>query len=393
MGGLFFGERRRSLDWGDVFGVAGSDNVNFMRGRTAALSVVAVWAAVSLKADMFSVLPMSCYQGGSDSSKKIKTPAFLALPDSSISVLDWRYQLSVSLDLRGNAYGLITGTPGPAGIKWIHPDIVHVDESGTIPSYRIEGHSKPETLYAHGGRILHIREFIQPGTVVGLSPIAQFRNVWETANGAIDFGRNWFKNSAKPSGILKAEKVLKTGQAAEAKTLFMQATRNNEPVTLDSNWSWESLSIKPDEAQFLQTIKATASQIAAIFRVSPDDIGGESGSSRTYSNREMDQEVFNVRTLLPRTMRVELALSALLPGDPFVKFNMDVLNRPSLMDRSKAYSENLKNGSITLSEVRDNEDRPQLTPLEIEEWQTWYATFKSESESTSSSTSSASVTK
>lgn len=168
----------------------------------------------------------------------------------------------------------------------------------------------------------------------------------------------------------------------------MDSTRKSEPAVLDVNWEWQKLTISPDEAQFLQTIKATATQIAAIFRVSPEDIGGEAGNSRTYSNREMDQDVFNVRTLLPLTTRVELALKALLSPGQFVKFNMDVLNRPSLMDRSKAYSENLKNGSQTLPEVRKKENRPPLTPQQIADWQAWYATSKSESESTSTSSSS-----
>lgn len=380
----------RSVGWSDLYGNAGAA---FRSGKNAtALRLIPVYAAVALIADQFAVLPMTTYKGGPAASVKVETPSFLLKPDARVSVFDWRYQLAVSLKLRGNAYGIVTGSSiKPDGIVWVHPDSVQVDESKATPVYIIG--NERYTAWDQGGKILHIREFVQPGTVVGLSPIAQFVATYETAASAMAYGNDWFKNSAIPSGILRAEKTtLKGGQAKEAKDIFMASTRRKEPVVLDQNWTWQQVSISPDEAQFLQTIKATATQIAAIFRVSPEDIGGEAGSSRTYSNRESDQETFNVRTLLPLTTRVEYGLRVLLPAGEFVKFNMDVLNRPDLLTRSRANTENLKNGSITLPEVRHREDRPPLTAKEIEQWQQWYSTLKSESESTSNATSTSVVT-
>lgn len=376
----------RSLDWSDVFGVR-RDGTKFV-GSDAALRVIPVYAAVSLIADQFAVLPMSVYRGSRDASKPIPLPKFLANPDPKISLFDWRYQLVTSLKLRGNAYGLVLGSSiTPASIRWLHPDWVHIDESRPFdPRYYV--HGEPESLWSEGGRLVHIREFLQPGSVKGLSPIANFRRIYETADAAQRYGSDWFNNSAIPTGILRNEKsTLKPGQAGEAKGLFMDATRTREPVVLDQHWTWQQVSIAPDEAQFLQTIKATATQIAAIFRVSPEDIGGESGSSRTYSNREMDQELFNVRTLLPLVSRVESAIDELLPSPQFVKFDMDALTRPSLLDRVRAFTEQLRNGTLTLGEARRILDRPELEQIDIDNWQQWYSTTKSQSESDATSVS------
>jgi HK97 family phage portal protein len=389
----FFGKTEtRGLTWDDVFGRSpGSVGVSFAGRHDAALAVVPVYAAVSLIADQFSVLPISCYQGGLLNSTKIKSPGFIDNPNPAITPMDWRYQLAVSLKLRGNAYGYITGSGEPQNIIWIHPDRVQVNErGGEIPEYVIGG--KPEHLWQHGGRILHVREFIQPGSVKGLSPIAQFRSTFETSAAASKFGLDYFNNSANPSGLLKSKGKLKPGQAAEAKDIFIASSKGHEPVVLDSEWDWQSLAIQPEEAQFLATIKASATMVAAIFRVQPEDIGGESGNSKTYSNREMDQELFNVRTLLPLTTRVELALRVLLPDGQFVKFNMDALSRPNLIDRSKANTENLRNGSKTLAQVRKQEDEPPLTEAEVAFWQANYQTQKSAAESISEAVST-SITK
>jgi phage portal protein BeeE len=133
-----------------------------------------------------------------------------------------------------------------------------------------------------------------------------------------------------------AKRALKPGQAAEAKALFRQSVADGGPVTLDMDWEYTKLTVSPDEAQFLATIKATATQIANIFRVSPEDIGGSAGDSRTYGNREADAERFNVRTMLPLVTRYELAMGELLRPDEYLKLNMDVLSRPNLLERSRA---------------------------------------------------------
>lgn len=380
---LFF---KRDLDWGDVFAGWGTGST-FYRGRDKALAVVPVYAAVSLIADLFATLPQSKYQRINDRHVRQDIPTWLANPDPRISVFAWRYQYVTSLKLRGNAYGLVVDGAGgrPAGIRWLHPDKVHVDENDPSgPRYYVNGSSQALTLYSQGGQIIHIPEFVQPGSVKGLSPIAHFKKVFETAQFAMSYGHDWFEKSSIPPALLMAKGRLKPGQAAEAKKLFKESAADGL-VTLDAEWDYKTLTIAPEEAQFLQTIKATATQIANIFRVSPDDIGGETGSSRSYGNRQDDFERFNVRTMLPTTVRFELALAPLLAPGEFIKCNLDALVRPNLLERSRANTENLRNGSITLWEVRANEDRPMLTTEEVEFWTEHYLKTRSQSESSATS--------
>lgn len=380
---LFF---KRDIDWDDVYSswVTGS---SFASGSVKALRLVPVYAAVSYIADMFATLPQARYREDNGQHKKLELPPWLLKPDPRIDVFGWRYQFVTSLKLRGNAYGLVLGDArNPLGIRWLHPDKVTVDEATdpTGPLYWVTGHNKPLTSFRQGGQIIHVAEFVQPGSVVGLSPIAQFKQVFETTGYALDYGRNWFEKSQIPPALLTAKTKLKPGQAAEAKTLFKEAAADGL-VTLDADWDYKALTVAPNEAQFLETIKASATLIANIFRVSPEDIGGETGTSKTYGNRQDDFERFNVRTMLPVTVRYELAMGGLLPAAEFIKCNLDALVRPNLLERSRANTENLKNGTLTLPEARRNEDRAPLTLEEIEFWKSHYLTTNSTSESNATS--------
>ena len=48
------------------------------------------------------------------------------------------------------------------------------------------------------------------------------------------------------------------------------------------------IAINPQEAQFIETMKLTATNVAAIYGVPPDRVGGEKSSSLTYSTVEQD---------------------------------------------------------------------------------------------------------
>lgn len=348
-----------------------------------ALRLAPVYAAVSLIADQFASLPLHVFERRDGARHKVPTPEWLTRPVPGLSSFDWRFQYTASLKLRGNAYGYVVGSlERPEGVKWLHPDKVSIDESDpSKPQYRIG--STLEKPWANGGRIVHVREFVEPGSVKGLSPIAMFARTFEVGHYAADFGRNFFRKSAVPTSLLMAKNGLKPGASREARDLFRAATEDGGPVVLDKDWSFEKLTIAPGEAQFLETIKANATTIASIFRVPPEDIGGEAGNSRTYGNREADAERFNVRTMLPHVTRFELAIGDLLPNNQFVKLSMDALTRPNLLDRVRANTEQLRNGTMTLPEARALEDRPPLTDEEIAQWQQWYSTTKSQSESES----------
>ena len=51
-----------------------------------------------------------------------------------------------------------------------------------------------------------------------------------------------------------------------------------QPLVTGSDWQWTPLAVPDDDAKFLETIKAGATEIAAIYRVTPEDVGGVTGT-------------------------------------------------------------------------------------------------------------------
>lgn len=364
-------EERRALTYNDVWGT-GSDP---LIGVETVTRIGPVYAAVSMIADLFVQANMRVVDERPDGTREpVADPLWLRDPDPFVDRAVWRYQMVVSLKLRGNAYGLVDA--GRRYVRWLHPDWVIIDESTPLqPRYFVLG--QEVQLVKHGGSLVHVQEFVQPGRVKGLSPIQQFMDLFDGVAQAAEYGRRWFKQGAVPPAILSTKyERIGAGALREARDDFIAAAADGKPVALPGEWTWTKVTVDPKEAQFLETIEAGATQIAAIFRVSAEDIGGKAGSSRNYSNREMDQELLNVRTLQPLGTRMTEAFNHVLPTRQSLVVDFDSLAQPGVLDMAKLDTEQLRNGTLTLDEARRARGRKPLTPAQVAEWQERFDTKK-----------------
>jgi HK97 family phage portal protein len=221
---------------------------------------------------------------------------------------------------------------------------------------------------------VHIPGYTFPGSVVGYSPLAMFKLQIELGLRASQFGDDWFKNGANPSGTLQNKaRELDPTIADAAKSRFKAAVTNRDVFVTGSDWNYTSLAVPGNESQFLETIKANATQIAAIYRVSPEDIGGESGTSLTYKTLTSDQTRLSVRTLNPWAAKIEWYLSNIRPRPQYAKFDLDYLARGDKGARVAATAAAMAVGIDTQDEARAAENKPPLTPDELAFWQ---ANFK-----------------
>lgn len=378
---LFVRPETRAIAHSDVFGEITPGSV---RAKDV-LRLAPVYSAVALIADLFSSVPLRVVvEQENGEAKPAPLPQWLRDPDPYISPVDWRFQMVVSLKLRGNAYGIVD--PSRRYVRWLNPDWVVVDDQqlDMVPRYYVNG-QRVESI-RQGGSLVHLREFVEPGRVLGLSPIGQFMATFDFAHHANEFGRRWFKQAAVPPALLKSSNARVSPEVLnEVREDFVKATRSGKPVALPGEWSYEKISLTADEAQFLTTIKASASTIASIFRVPPEDIGGEAGSSRTYANRESDASLFNVRTLQPIGGRMSAGFADILPTNHAIVCDLGYLAQPGQLESARVDSEELKNGTLTLAEARRRRGREELKADQIDEWLKWHGTSKSQSESNATS--------
>jgi hypothetical protein len=101
------------------------------------------------------------------------------------------------------------------------------------------------------------------------------------------------------------------------------------------DWKYEPIAVSPNEAKFLETMEATATQIAVIYGVPPEKIGGVVGDSLTYSTVEMNSLDCLTFTFRPWLVRFEYSFSTCFPRGYFVRFNTEEFLRVDAKSRAE----------------------------------------------------------
>lgn len=352
-----------SVPWFDA-----GNSSPMVTGVDAALRLIPLYAATSGIADDVAVTPFHAYRGG---RRMDVQPQIVKSPGTNgLSAIAWKSQAVMSMLLRGFALGLVAATDRqgwPTKVAWQHPDNVRIDESTAFPE-----------LWVHGRRVswesaVYIPATVLPGSIVGLSPVSLFRLQITKGLSAQQFASDFFSRGIMPPGVLRnTSKVLTPADASTAKTRFKATVADREVLVVGSDWEWTALTVPDDDAKFLETIKATATEFAAVYRVSPEDIGGTTGSSLTYNTLEMNELKRVRRAILPWARRLEDALTSMLPQPQYVKANLDALARADLKTRMESHEIGLRAGVRTNDEVRALEDEPPLTDEQKAEWQAMY---------------------
>jgi HK97 family phage portal protein len=235
----------------------------------------------------------------------------------------------------------------------VNPDLmsVTVQPDGSI-TYRFRGQEvDPSDLW-------HVRAFVYPGNPLGLSPISYAAETVGLSLAVQRFGRQFFSQGATPTGILSTGGPMSRDNVDFTKEMLTRATRGKrEPLIVSGGEvKWQSLSINPNESQFIDSRKLGVAEIARTFGVPPEMIGGEAGNSLTYANTTQRSLEFVRYSLSPWMTRLEKAISTLLPRGQTVKFNPNSLLRGTTLERYQAHQIALASGWLTVDEVRALED-------------------------------------
>jgi HK97 family phage portal protein len=365
--------QRRASNLGELVDAATGGRRGAASGRAVgwagALSIPAVWSAVRLRANVISSLPVGVFRNGPDGLPRrvpdSQVNGALTQPSAQFDMVSWLHASQVSLDMRGNCWGRIVDrhptTYLPTQVELVHPDDVGVRvlRDGTV-----------ETRF--GGRVVeafdvwHETQNEVPGDVVGQSPIAAAARSLGINLAAENYGASFYDEALTPSALLSSDAPIDEDGARIVKRRVLATQSGREPLVLGGNWRYQQLSVNPAEAMFLEVMRYGDTDVARLFDVPGELIDANtSGSSVTYANREQRVQDLLAFRLGPAIARRERALSRLTVRGQYVKLNIAGLLRGDLMTRYKSYELGLKNGFLTLDEVRALEDRPPMTAEEL----------------------------
>ena len=162
--------------------------------------------------------------------------------------------------------------------------------------------------------VLHIPGLGFDG-LVGYSPIAMAKNAIGIALATEEYGAAFFKNGARPGGVLEHPGVLKDpSKLRESWHAVYGGTMNTGRIAvLEEGVKYQQIAIPPEEAQFLETRKFQIDEIARLYRVPSHMVGDLEKSS--FNNIEQQSLEFIKYTLNPWVVRWEQSLQKALLTD------------------------------------------------------------------------------
>jgi len=295
-----------------------------------ALRLVPVWGAIRFLADnissMASGLGLYKLRPGSDIAVRQPTPALFQNPSIHGTLVDWLSKLVISSASDGNGIGLITQRDRfgfPTMVEWLNPNnVVVLDRAIEGPGSYVDPRWYWWGRPVDPANLLHIPWFCLPWRVRGISPLSAFMSVAQIGLGAQKYAREWYEQGGVPPGTFRntTQKVL-PDDAWEIGNRLSRRLNNRQPLIYGMDWEYTPITIAPHEAKFIETTQMTATQIAVVYGVPPDKIGGITGDSLTYATVEQNSLDTLTYTFRPWLTRYEYAFSTCFPRGYFVRFD------------------------------------------------------------------------
>ncbi len=339
-----------------------------------ALQVSAVYGCVRLISESIAQLPLHVYKRTEQGRQPVENHPLLPLltdrPNPDIDSGEFVRAILGWMLLRGNgiAYREIGGDGRTKGLWPIAPTSVEPARTTTgkmayevtlNDAEYVPGFTPGRKRVVPQERILHFRAFGM-GTW-GLSPIGLARTKIGTSFAAEEYGAGFFARGAVPGGALKADGDLTDEQFDRLNQQWNDSHggfgNSHKPAILE-NVSWENIGLPPDEAQFLETQKYTASTIAGHVFFVPPHLIGDVERSTSWGSGIAEQGVAFVRySLMPWIVRLERVLNQLLPeSGMYVKFNTAALERGDIKTRYESYALGRQWGFKSVNDIKQLED-------------------------------------
>lgn len=349
---LFFRRAEQRSNW---FGTGVETNPRHKVSEETAPRLASVFSAYRHIVDYSSSLPIDAYMGDGSNRKERSLPPLLARQDEEGGPgLDtWIGQAAYGLAC-GNAVGWKTRTDGfgyPTDITWLHWTQWHYDEQSKV--WTIFGQEVPSS------QLVHIPWVVPPGRRLGLSPIEHMAAVICAGLSSQEYADVKRGGGIPPAVLKNTQKTISPDAADVIRQRATASFARGEAFVTGTDWDLSLLTIPPNQAQFVETLKMTANQIAAAFGIDPTEVGGQAANSLTYSTEELRQ-INRAANMRPYLTRIERGLSRVMPARQSIKFNINATMRVDLKTRTDVVGAQIKDGRLSVNEARSLEDNPPV---------------------------------
>jgi hypothetical protein len=325
-----------------------------------ALTVPTVAACVHSVASSISSLELAGYRGSDENGLPIpmeSMPRLWREPSADESPEDWFYKVIQAAMCDGRAWGRIVARDArlsPTQIELLPNEVVEVKPTsdGTW-TFKVERKEVPAIdIWWMTGIPSRHHPF-------GVSLVQRASEPIAVQLAAHAYLRRWFRDGAHPTAVVSSEIDLGQEQATALKQRIRELSAGNrEPIVLPRAVSMTPFSMPAVDAAIGDVLMQTATEIATFFLFPPEQVGGSSGTSLTYSNVEQQQILVLQRAVRWWMVKLERALSrAVRPQAIYAKFDENDLVRTDLKTKYDAIIAAVGGPFLEINEGREMDDR------------------------------------
>lgn len=351
----------------DLFRIPTAANVDVTEQR--ALSVPAVYRAVSLIAGVSAGLPLKTFRNQPDGTRvEVRTP-LLEQPYPDVTPFEFWELVYTDLLLWSNCY-----------LFKAKNDLGQIARLLRIPPWQVTVHRDEQTPLNPGGKWFRINQTAQrygPGEIMhipmlgvdglaGLNRIGLGREAVGVAIAAEQTAARMFGDGLLFTGILSSDQDLDDTAAQTLGARFRKSIVSRGPgakiPVLGRGTKFERVSMDATEGQFLESRQFQVLEVARFWGIDPALLMDPT-AVMNYGEPQMQRFVtFTLDTYL---CRIEQAVGYhLTPRGQFAEYTRAALLRADTKTRYETYARAVQFGLLTRNEVRALENFPPLDGLD-----------------------------
>lgn len=340
-----------------------------------ALKLSVVYACDRLLSETIASLPAIVYERLADGGRQRATnhPLYDILhtaPNAYQTPFEFFDFMTHCAVMRGSGYAKIVA--GPRGfvdsLEPIHPDRVREQSLGNGKlRYKVRSLTGGQDETLNDEDMLHVRGMSRDG-ISTISVLTYARESLGGALGAERYAARFWRNGARPGGVLETDKPLNPEVIKRVSDSWAEAhsgENQHKVAVLEQGLKWQDVGMSNEDAQLLNTREFHAEDACRWFRVPPHMVGLTSKVTSWGSGIQQLGIGFVTYTLLPWLVRWQQAISRdliLAPQKYFVEFLADALMRGDLGERYNAYSIGRDKGWLSPNDVRRLENMNPIPP-------------------------------
>lgn len=285
-----------------------------------------------------------------------------------MSAFEFREFLIRQLDTYGNAFARVErNARGQVVALWPEPwGNVGVEKlaSGRL-RYRVVDPNGGSAILLDD-EVLHVRGPSR-NSYTGLSPIQIAAGAFGLALDQKRTADSLMENALRPSGLISfPDKLGKDARGAVKATVqenHAGAANAGKFMLLDGGAKFEPITFTPADAEFLETRKLSALDVARVYGCPPTTVGITDNA--TYSNVEGESTALVRNALGPLAGRIEQAMMRCLLSEAgrrtlYIEHDLSALLRGDVKARFDAYRVGREIGALSPNDVRRRENEPPI---------------------------------